>query len=145
MARATTRRADLDLERVQRAVETAERTTSAEIVVSVAPFFVGRLWPAARRAFRRLGVAHTRHRNGVLVFVVPARRGVIVLADDGAHARVDPAVWQDVAARISAAFARGHGSDGLVEGIHHLARALAAAFPRERGDVNELPDRPVAP
>lgn len=145
MARATTRRADLDLERVRRAVEIAERTTSAEIVVSVAPFFVGRLWPAARRAFRRLGVAHTRHHNGVLVFVVPARRGVIVLADDAAHARIDPAVWQDVAARIAAACARGEGTEGLVDGIHRLAQALAPAFPHERGDINELPDQPVAP
>jgi uncharacterized membrane protein len=142
MGRATTRRKDLDLGRVRAAVEAAERTTSAEIVVSIAPFFIGRMWPAARRAFERLGVARTRHRNGVLVFVVPARRAVVVLADAGAHARVDPGVWDDIAHRIAGEFGRGHGTDGLVDGIELIARALREAFPHEAGDVNELPDRP---
>ncbi len=143
MARATTRRKDLDLDRVCEAVRAAERHTSAEIVVAVAPFFVGRTWPAARRAFARLGVARTRHRNGVLLFVVPARRKVIVLADDGAHARIGSDLWHDVATRIAASFARGHGTAGLVDGIERLAHALAGPFPHERGDINELPDQPV--
>jgi putative membrane protein len=142
MGRATTRRKDLDLDRVREAVEEAERHTSAEIVVSIAPFFLGRVWPAAQRAFARLGVARTRGRNGVLVFVVPSRRQVIVLADEGATARIDPSVWRDAAAQIAAAFARGDGTAGLVEGIAFLARALSGPFPHARADVNELPDQP---
>ena len=144
MGRATTHRKDLDLDRVRGAVEQAERRTSAEIVVSIAPFFLGRVWPAAQRAFARLGVARTRGRTGVLVFVVPSRRQVVVLADEGALARLDLSVWRDAAARIAAAFAHGHGSAGLVEGIDLLARALSVPFPRERTDVNELPDQPFA-
>ena len=139
---AMTRRRDLDLARVREAVEAAERRTSAEIVVSIAPFFLGRVWTAARRAFERLGVADTRARNGVLVFVVPARRQVVVLADDGALARIDPAIWSDAASRIAAACACGDGTAGLVLGIEALARALSGPFPREPGDVNELPNRP---
>lgn len=143
MTRATTRRKDLDLDRVRQAIEAAERHTSAEIVVSIAPFFVGRLWPAARRTFARLGVARTHGRNGVLIFVVPARRQVLVLADDAAHAHLDPAVWREAAARIAAAFGRGEGTTGLVAGVEYLACALAGPFPHHRGDPNELPDRPV--
>jgi uncharacterized membrane protein len=139
---ATTARRDIDLSRVREAIEAAERRTSAEIVVSVAPFFVGRVWPAARRAFASLGVANTRARNGVLVFVVPARRQVVVLADRGAYAELDPSVWREVADRIAAAFARGEGTLGLVEGIDQLSRALAARFPYRPGDVDELPDQP---
>jgi uncharacterized membrane protein len=142
MARATTRRKEIDLARVREAVEAAELHTSAEIVVSISPFFLGRVWPAARRAFARLGVAQTRGRNGVLVFVVPSRRQVVVLADDGALARIDAAVWDDIAARIAAAFARGHGTTGLVDGIARLSCALSGPFPHERTDVNELPDQP---
>jgi uncharacterized membrane protein len=142
MKRATTRRTQIDVERVREAVEAAERTTSAEIVVSIAPFFLGRVWTAARRAFARLGVARTRGRSGVLVFVVPSRRQVVVLADDGALARVDPSVWSDAATRIAAAFAHGYGTAGLVDGIDRLARALSVAFPHQRGDVNELADQP---
>lgn len=142
MAHATCRRKDLDLDRVREAIEAAERCTSAEIVVSIAPFFLGRVWPAAQRAFARLHVAHTRRRNGVLIFIVPARRQVVVLADRGAHAQLDPAVWQEAAFRIAAAFGRGHGTAGLVTGIEHLAHTLAGPYPHERDDVNELPDQP---
>lgn len=140
---ATTRRKDIDLTRVREAVEAAERTTSAEIVVSVAPFFVGRVWQAAQRAFTRLGVSRTRGRNGVLVFVVPSRRQVVLLADDRALAEVDPSVWSETATQIATAFAHGHGTTGLVDGIERLARSLRAPFPHQPADVNELPDRPV--
>lgn len=128
---ATTRRKDLDVARVQQAIEAAERRTSAEIVVAVAPFFVGGMWAAARRAFRRLGIAG----NGVLVFVVPARRDVVVLADEGAYQRLAPAVWHGTATRIANEFARGQGTEGLVAGIEHLATALAATFPRRAEDA----------
>jgi uncharacterized membrane protein len=142
MGTATTRRKDIDLLRVRAAVEAAERRTSAEIVVSIAPFFVGRVWRAAERAFVQLGVARTHARNGVLVFVVPSRRQVIVLPDDGAAAGIEPSVWTDVATGIADAFARGEGTTGLVDGIELLSHALARRFPYHRADVNELPDQP---
>lgn len=143
MSHATTRRKQLDLDRIRAAVQIAEKMTSAEIVVAIAPFFLGRVWPAARRAFERLDVAHTRERNGVLVFVVPARRQVIVLPDIGAEARVHGGVWEDVARRIAVAFSQGRGTDGVIEGIESLAGTLHVVFPYYAADVNELPDQPV--
>ena len=138
--RGTTRRRDIDRDRVRDAVATAERRTSAEIVVSIAPFFLGDVDRAAGRAFDQLGVANTRGRTGVLVFVVPGRHRVVVLADDGAAARIPAAVWQDVASAIATAFARADGTAGLIDGIGRLADALALAFPAEPGDVDELPN-----
>ncbi len=138
--RATTRRRHLDLASIRAAVEAAEQRTSAEIVVSIAPFFVGRVWEAARRAFDRLGIAGTRRHNGVLVFVVPSRHEVVVLADDGALVRIHPTVWHDAASRIASACARGRGTAGIVEVVDWLSRVLGEAFPPEPGDVNELPD-----
>jgi uncharacterized membrane protein len=143
MHRATIRRKEIDVARVREAVEAAEGTTSAEIVVSIAPFFLGRVWQAAQGAFARLGVSRTRGRTGVLVFVVPSRRQVVVLADDGALARVDPSVWSETATQIATAFARGDGTDGLVDGVARLARSLRGPFPHECADVNELPDQPM--
>ena len=137
-----TRRATIDRNRVREAVEAAERHTSAEIVVSIAPFFIGSVERAARRAFERLGIAHTRRRNGVLVFVVPARRQVMVIGDHGAEACVDSSVWCEVASQIAHAFACGDGTAGLVAGVARLANALSAPFPHEHDDVNELPDEP---
>jgi uncharacterized membrane protein len=143
MARATNRRAEIDRSRVRAAVEAAELRTSAEIVVAIAPFFIGNLTTAAKRAFTRLGVARTRQRNGVLVFVAPARHGVVVLADDGAMTRIDASAWHRVVRRIATLFAEGHGTEGLIAGIEHLAEVLSGAFPFELGDINELPDEPM--
>ena len=71
----------IDRERIKRAIQHAERKTSGEIVVSVAPFFLGSVQRAADRAFVRLGVSRTRERNGVLIFVVPSRRSFVILGD----------------------------------------------------------------
>jgi uncharacterized membrane protein len=130
----------MDARRIRDAIEAAERGTSAEIVVSVSPFFVGSVWAAARRAFRRLGVAGTRRRNGVLIFVVPSRHQLVVLADDAIHDHFGDRMWRDLADRIAAGFGRGQGTDALVEGIELLGQALAGPFPRAPDDVNELPD-----
>jgi uncharacterized membrane protein len=100
------------------------------------------VWNAARRTFARLGIDRTRGRNGVLVFIVPARHQVVVLADEAADAQLGPALWSDVAARIASACARGEGTEGLEDGIARLAGALSVPFPHEPGDVNELPDQP---
>jgi uncharacterized membrane protein len=142
MSRATTRRREIDRDRVRAAVESAEACTSAEIVVAIAPFFVGRVWRAARRAFARLGVAGTRRRTGVLVFVVPSRRQVVILPDEGACDRIDAAIWRGIAAAIAAGFGDGRGTDGLVDGVLQLGDALSVPFPRAPGDLNELPDEP---
>lgn len=137
-----TRRRAIDGTRVREAIEAAERRTSAEIVVSVAPFFLGNIWKAAEGAFVRLGVARTRARNGVLVFVIPSRRQLVVMGDEGIHAQLGDPFWQEVVARIATAFARGDGTGGLVEGIARLGETLAERFPRGPDDVNELADEP---
>jgi uncharacterized membrane protein YgcG len=137
-----TRRATIDRNRVREAVETADRRTSAAIVVSIAPFFVGNVERAAHRVFTRLGVAHPSRRGGVLVFVVPARQVVVVLCDEGARRCIDGSLWHEVASQIAEAFARGEGTIGLVEGVDRLAHALSISFPHEGGDVAERLDPP---
>ena len=74
----------IDRDKIKTAIQAAEHRTSGEICVSVAPFFWGSIEKAADRAFIRMGVARTKHRNGVLIFVVPSRRKFVVLGDSGA-------------------------------------------------------------
>jgi uncharacterized membrane protein len=132
----------LDPERVRAAIEAAERGTSGEIVVSVARFFWGSVEHAARRAFDRLGVARTRERNGVLVFVVPARRRFVVLGDEGIHAKVGQAFWEAVVAAIAERLRAGDLTGGIVHGVETLGAQLARHFPPRADDANELPDQP---
>jgi uncharacterized membrane protein len=131
----------LELGRIEGAIREAERQSSGEIRVSVAPFFWGSVDRAAWRAFERLGMAATRRHNGVLIFVVPARRRFVVLGDEGIHAAVGQAFWDRVAEAISASFREHRFTEGIVRGVEAVGEALREYFPREPGDVNELPDK----
>jgi uncharacterized membrane protein len=131
----------LDKERVRKAIIEAEKRTSGEICVSVAHFFWGRVHPAAERAFRRLGMANTRQRNGILFFIVPARKRFVVLGDEGIHAKVGQDFWEGIAAGMAGHFSKGEFAEGLMAGIKAAADGLAIHFPYEPAtDVNELPD-----
>jgi uncharacterized membrane protein len=131
----------VDGSRVREAIQAAERRTSGEIRVSVAPYFWGDVRRVAERAFGRLGMASTRERNGVLFFIVPARRRFVVLGDEGIHAKVGQEFWDTVASAVSERFHAGDYTGGLEAGIGAVGEQLAAHFPYEAStDVNELPD-----
>ena len=131
----------VDQARIVDAIREAERVTSGEIRVSVAPFFWGNVERTAAKAFRRLGMERTADRNGVLIFLVPSRRRFAVLGDTGIHEKVGQAFWEDVSACLSAHFRRGAFTEGLVEGIRMVGDRLAAHFPSAgEADRNELPE-----
>jgi uncharacterized membrane protein len=131
----------LDAKKIRGAITAAEKRTSGEVRVSVAPFFWGRVRPVAERAFRRLGMTNTRERNGILFFIVPARKRFVVLGDEGIHAKVGQEFWDKIAEAMAECFHKGEFSDGLIEGIEAAAGGLAAHFPYDAvTDVNELPD-----
>jgi uncharacterized membrane protein len=131
----------LDRERIRKTILEAEKRTSGEIRVSVAPFFWGRVRPVAERAFRRLGMSKTRLRNGILFFIVPSRKRFVVLGDEGIHAKVGQDFWDGIAAGMEDHFQKGEFTEGLEAGIRTAADSLAVHFPGEPAtDVNELPD-----
>src|SRR5436305_9038695 len=101
------RRRAIDDDRLRAAIAAAEARSSGQIVVSIAPWFWGSVERVAKRAFERLGVGHTRHRNGVLLFVVPRRRRFTVLGDDALHAVVGQAFWDETVAAIGKQIAAG--------------------------------------
>ncbi|MBK7583239.1 MAG: TPM domain-containing protein [Myxococcales bacterium] len=131
----------LDTGRIERAIVIAERQTSGEIRVSLAPWFWGNVERAAERAFVRLGMNKTQHRNGVLFFVVPSRRAFVVLGDGGVHARVGQEFWEEIASSLSDHFRRGDFTSGLVAGVTRAGEQLAEHFPYDHEHArNELPD-----
>jgi len=131
----------IDATRVKSAIENAERRTSGEVVISVAPLFWGSVEKAAQKAFVRLGVANTTEHNGVMIFVVPSRRQFTVLGDSGIHAKVGNGFWESVAAQLSEHFQKGNFTEGLVRAIEVIGEQLAAHFPYDSAtDVNQLSD-----
>jgi uncharacterized membrane protein len=131
----------IDPRQIEEAIRQAERRTSGEIRVSVSRFFWGDVRRVAERAFARLGMTATRHRNGILFFIVPARRRFVVLGDEGIHGKVGQEFWERVAAAVSERWRKGEFTEGLVHGIETVGEQLALHFPFDPAtDVNELSD-----
>jgi uncharacterized membrane protein len=131
----------IDAGRVKAALQDAERRTSGEIRVSVAPYFWGPVRRVAEKAFDRLNMHRTRDRNGILFFIVPSRKRFVVLGDAGIHARVGQDFWECLASLMSGHFRKGEFTEGLVRAIEEAGLQLASHFPCDPAtDVNELPD-----
>lgn len=132
----------LDPERVVSAIRDAEAACSAEIRVSVSGAWWGDPRSRAGKAFARLGMANTRHRNGVLIYLMPHRKRFAVLGDAGIHAAVGQAFWDAVATAMSGRFKSGDFTGGLEHGITEVGRQLAKHFPASGGgNADELPDQ----
>ncbi len=128
----------IDQERIKKAIENAERLTSGEIRVSVAPLFWGDVQKAAERTFVRMGMKETKDRNSILFFLVPARRKFVVLGDAGIHERVGQHFWDSIASALSEKFRQSDFTGGLVSAIEEVGRQLGAHFPYHATDKNEL-------
>jgi hypothetical protein len=102
----------VDKAAIERAIEAAELQTSGQIRVSLAPHFWGDVRRTAERAFERMGMTATPHRNAVLFFVVPGRRKFVVLGDAGIHEKVGQEFWEQVTAAVSEKFRAGDLTGG---------------------------------
>ncbi len=101
-----------------------------------------RVQERARRCFREQGLARTRGRTGILIFVALLERRVIVLADEGIHRVRDPDErWEQVVDLVLAGLRAGRGVDGLEAGVRRCGEILARHVPivPER-DLDELPN-----
>jgi uncharacterized membrane protein len=130
----------LDADRIVAAIQAAEQRTSGEIRVVVARASTPDPKQAARHEFARLGMATTRFRNGVLIFIAPRSRNFAVIGDTGVHEKCGDAFWQELANTMTEHFRRGEFTAGVVQAIDRAGARLAEHFPRTGSDRNELPD-----
>lgn len=94
----------------------------------------------ALRAFQELELHRTRDRTGVLILVSLLERRVQVLADTGINARVRPGAWNNVLQTILDGIRKKDLCGGLCDGIEKCGQILAAEFPVQAGDRDELRD-----
>ncbi|MCS6987183.1 MAG: hypothetical protein NZM40_07110 [Sphingomonadaceae bacterium] len=106
-----------------------------------APLRRDRVHELALRQFLARGIHLTDRRTGVLILVAVPDRIAEIVADAGIYARVTPEVWAEADAVLLAALARGDLAGGLEAAIAKVGEVLAAHFPREAGDRDELPNR----
>ncbi len=99
-----------------------------------------RVLQAARATFVEKGVADTRGRTGVLLYVSLVERVAVVIADVAVREAVPAKAWDPAVAAITDAVARGAKATLLVAPIAALGQLAGQHLPRADDDVNELPD-----
>ena len=95
----------------------------------------------AMEQFRARGVARTKDRCGILIFVSLAERYARIIADEGIAARVRQSEWQAAVDALIAHMRDGRIADGFIVAIDLCGAELAQHFPRTDADREELPDR----
>ncbi|HTB79297.1 MAG TPA: TPM domain-containing protein [Opitutaceae bacterium] len=130
----------LEHDRIVAAIASAEKKTSGEIRVLVSHREVADPVAAAEKAFLRLKMQNTPHRNAVLIFVAPRSRRFAVIGDQAVHEKCGEAFWSELTAAMTDHFKSGHFTDGLLHGIARAGELLAAYFPRDPNSTNHLPD-----
>ena len=86
------------------------------------------------------GLANTRHRCGVLIFVSLAEHYARIVADQGIAAKVPQSAWQDAVDALTAHMRAGEIGRGFVAAIERCGNVLAVNAP-PADPPDELPDR----
>ena len=94
---------------------------------------------AAQSAFFELGIAETRQRTGLLVYVSCLEKRVEVLLDRGVAAVSSQRAWAEAEGELRAAVERDDAALGAAA-LLRFGPLLAAVAARAEDDVNELSD-----
>ena len=130
----------LDDRRIVDAIDDAEKKTSGEIRVYVSHRKRHDALAFAKKRFQELGMANTKQRNGVLIYIVPHTRQFAVLGDLGMHQKCGDAFWKEIVSAMSERMKAGQFTDAIVDAIRRIGTVLQQNFPVSRDDVNELPN-----
>lgn len=96
---------------------------------------------AALEQFHMRGVARTRNRTGILIFVSLAEHYARIVADEGIAARVAQSEWQDAVDALIAHAREDRIADGFIAAIERCGKVLADNFPPDDTNRDELRDR----
>ena len=98
----------------------------------------------AKAQFLERELFATPERNGILLLVSLLERRVVILPDQGLHARVSVAEWDAVIARMGGALREGRTGAALLEGLAGITELLAAkGFTCGTAVVNRLANAPI--
>jgi uncharacterized membrane protein len=134
-----------DLKAIADAIAAAEKHTSGEIRVAIRQKRSRKekllsVEELARREFVHLGMARTKDRTGILIFILLDARQFHILADEHINQKVEPKTWDKIAEAMSASFGRKEFRAGLEAAVRSVAEHLSKHFPSKPGDKNELPN-----
>ncbi|WP_375459955.1 TPM domain-containing protein [uncultured Enterovirga sp.] len=98
---------------------------------------------AALREFTHRGMADTRGRTGVLLYLAVAERYAEVVGDVTISSRVGEQEWRGVIEALQADMTAGRIEEALVAAIGRIGAILARHAPPDQDDRDELQNRVV--
>lgn len=93
--------------------------------------------------FTAHGLHYTEGHTGILIFASIFERRVVVLADQGINEKVKPGTWDEVVQILTSGLKSKNGCAAFCAAIEHCGDTLAAHFPRQPDDRDELEDKLV--
>ncbi len=130
----------LDEQRIVQAIGEAEKKTSGELCVYVSHKKRHDALAFAKKRFEQLGMGKTKHRNAVLIYIVPRTRQFAVLGDLGIHQKCGDAFWKQIVAGLAQRMKDDQFTDAITDAIREIGLALHRHFPASGDDTNELPN-----
>jgi len=129
-------------------IKKTEKITAGEIRVAIKenPPFTKRSTPIkdlAADEFYKLGMAETRDRTGILIYILLSRREFYILADSGINEKVEQNVWNNIRDEMVKEFKLGHYLDGVINTIEKVGNILGKYFPIKPDDTNELSNKVI--
>ncbi|HEX2929025.1 MAG TPA: hypothetical protein VHV54_04885 [Candidatus Binatia bacterium] len=94
-------------------------------------------------SFTEYGLHYTEAHTGILILVSLLEHRVEVFADRGINQKVAAGTWNDIVALLTAGLKSGEACDAFCKAIGRCGEILAAHFPRQPDDKDELPNRLV--
>lgn len=98
---------------------------------------------AAMVSFYKYGIYNTKGRTGILIYISLMERMVVVVGDEGIHAKVGDAAWNDVISIIIDGIKKKHLVHGIVQGIESCRTLLKRHFPASADNKNELSNKVI--
>lgn len=95
----------------------------------------------AEEAFYEHRLHETKDKTGVLIFLSLLEHRVHLLADAGIHKKVPAETWESLVRQITAEMKEGHPFEALHHAVAACGGLLAEHFPKEPGDIDELPNQ----
>lgn len=125
-------------ERIRDAVAAAERSTSGEIRICVEKKCNESAFDRAVVYFNKLGMAKTKLRNGVLIYLAVDDHQFAIIGDSGINQVVPENFWDSTKEIMLSEFKKGNLVEGIIAGINQAGIQLKTYFPSVKNDENEL-------
>ena len=98
------------------------------------------VYDLAVKNFYELGMANTKDKTGVLIYLLLSDRKFQIIGDEGINKKVSKEFWDVVAMKTAEHFRKNKFADGICYSIEEVGKVLKKEFPMKSGDTNELPN-----